>query len=60
MSIKVKNLNHLVNQKILKILVMMRKNFLKNVIFVVGKKGLKNQRNFINSFFPENVNIRYS
>ena len=33
------------------------KEFLKNVIFVVGKKGLKNQRNFINTFFPENVHI---
>lgn len=33
------------------------KEFLKNVIFVVGKKGLKNQRNFINTFFPENIHI---
>ena len=33
------------------------KEFLKKVIFVVGKKGLRNQRNFINKFFPENLHI---
>jgi hypothetical protein len=32
-------------------------NYHNNII--IGKKGLKNQRNFISSYFPENINILY-
>ena len=29
-------------------------NYIKNIKFIVGKKGLKNQRNFISNYFVEN------
>ena len=51
MSIKVKNSKPFSKSKNSKNISNDEKEFLKNVIFVVGKKGLKNQRNFINSFF---------